>query len=489
MIYRARTEELWQVPELLITILPVPDTFTSQERSQFTERFYAQGRKLARLRHPHLYPLYGYGEQEGFFYFLSPPLARRETLAGYARRNGPQSLENVLSILLPLVSVVDYLHSQTVAYPFLNPEHIIVLSDQTVLLNGLELVLILTLQALPLAQPQRGAYRHLKDISGLFLGVPEYLAPEAVRGTEVSSSADIYALGILLFELLGGCWPFQGDDYRDRLQKHLSQPLPSLHEISVDLPVALDIVINRATHYNMSYRFKTARELADAYTAIVNVYLDTPKPGSLIKAIEQAKVLPLPEARRLLPPRERSALVRVDEQVERDAVLRVDEEIAREKAAEIFETLRGGEVAQREEEGSGEKTPQGEQAVEEDEHVDLVADSFLLEGEDSLFGLDKGAFIEEDTFDALFVTSKKHAIVARSNIPAEPLTPVPGEIGDANTPLAARPETSLADQAEQTLHSRIGTMASQFHQLKERLQAQAQAMADSAYTAPNKIDT
>lgn len=448
MVYRARTEELWQVPELIVTILLVPNTLTKEARNQFTIRFMEKGRKLARLRHPHLHPLYGYGEQEGFFYLLTPPV-QGETLAKRLLREGPWNAVDVLSILLPLVSVVDYLHNQALVCKFLNPAHVWLQSDQTVLLNGRVLAQLLIMQALNQETIYRAPYEHLKSISGTFLGAPEYLAPEVVKGAEADNRSDTYALGILLFELLSGSLPFSGKTYLNIAQKHLSQTLPSLHEMSSDIPVALDIVINRASHYSMRYRFQTATELADAYARIINVRFDAPKPGSLVRAIQQVGMTSVTNINKVLKIDENSSLLK-----EKTSITNANKADEAEKETYLLK----------------EKNP-GKNAHEASRAED---DSFLLEGEDTLR-------FEEDIPEDPVVAPEENAVITPSVAPNASLTSFPQEGAQSEALTEAPYEKRDVQQTDQaTMHARIDTMASQFHQLKERLQAQAMAYPTKA---------
>jgi serine/threonine protein kinase len=293
-VYRARTEELWQVPELIVTILLVPDTLSEQALTQFKARFMRDARQLALLRHHCLFPLYGYGAQEGLFYLLTPPV-QGEILTKRLRQRECWSLVEVLSILIPLAAVLDYLHSQGLVYQFLNPANVILQSDQTVVLSGLGLAQLLSMKGLEKEATDAAAYEHLKSVAGTFLGMPEYLAPEVVKGAEADSRSDIYALGILLFELLNGEPPFTGKSYLEIAQKHVREPLPSLHEISPDLPVALELVINRALHRNPDHRFQTLNEFITAYARVVDERISAPKPMSLVQAIEHMRVLATPK--------------------------------------------------------------------------------------------------------------------------------------------------------------------------------------------------
>jgi serine/threonine protein kinase len=294
-VYRGCTEELWQVPELVITILLVPDTLSEQVRAQFKARFMQDARRLALLRHQYLHPVYGYGEQDGIFYLLTPPI-QGEPLTKHLRERGSSSLLEALAILLPLAAVLDYLHSQGLVCQFFNSSNVILQNNQTVLLSGIGLPQLLSAKGLTSESADATAYRHLKSITGTFLSMPEYLAPEVVKGAEADSRSDIYALGILLFELLNGEPPFTGKSYLEIAQKHVREPLPSLHEISSDLPIALERVVNRALHRNPDLRFQTLNEFITTCVRVLNGQLiNAPEPMKLVQTIEHMRALAPPK--------------------------------------------------------------------------------------------------------------------------------------------------------------------------------------------------
>lgn len=293
-VYRARTEELWLVPELIITILLVPDTLSEQAHARFKARFMREARRLALLRHHYLFPLYGYGEQEGLFYLLTPPV-QGEALTKSLRQKRAWGLSELLSLLIPLAAVLDFLHSQGLHYQFFNPANVLIQEDQTVLLSGLGLPQLLSMQGLEKERKGMKAYDYLKSVSGTFLGLPEYLAPEVIKGAVADSRSDVYSLGILLFELLSGSPPFTGHHYLEIAQKHVREPLPSLHKIRPDLPVALELVLNRALHRNPDHRFQTLKEFITAYAQVAERRINAAESMNLTQAISSMKALPTPE--------------------------------------------------------------------------------------------------------------------------------------------------------------------------------------------------
>ncbi|HTK07058.1 MAG TPA: protein kinase [Ktedonobacteraceae bacterium] len=306
-VYRARTEELWQVPELIITILLVPNTLSERARSRFRARFLHEARRLALLRHHYLHPLYGYDEQDGLFYLLTPPV-QGEALTQHLRWRKHWNVAEVLSLLVPLATVFDFLHSQGIRCQFFNPANVLIQSDQTVLLSGLGLPQLLSLKGLEKGRLDMASDEHLKSVTGTFLGIPEYLAPEVVRGAEADSRSDIYALGILLFELLSGNPPFTGKRYLEIAQKHVREPLPSLHKVAPDSPVALELVLNRALHRNPDHRFQTVKEFVSAYAYVVE-RINTSKNVNLTRTLGQIRALSMPELEKSIKQNENDFLL------------------------------------------------------------------------------------------------------------------------------------------------------------------------------------
>ncbi|HZU00915.1 MAG TPA: serine/threonine-protein kinase, partial [Ktedonobacteraceae bacterium] len=239
------------------------------------------------------------GEQEGLFYLLTPPV-QGEALTKNLRQNHAWNLSTLLSLLIPLATVLDFLHSQGLRYQFFNPANVLIQHDQTVLLSGLGLPQLLSLQGLEKERKDRKAYEHLKSITGTFLGLPEYLAPEVVKGSVADNRSDIYSLGILLFELLTGSPPFTGKNYLEIAQKHVREPLPSLHKIRPDLPVALELVLNRALHRNPDHRFQSLKEFITAYAQVAERRINASESMSLTQAISSMKALPNPEPEQFL---------------------------------------------------------------------------------------------------------------------------------------------------------------------------------------------
>jgi len=289
-LYRARTEELWQTPEVIMTLLHIPETFSTQARKRFLERFLHEAGRVVQLRHPALFPVFGYGEEDGLAYLVIPDVTG-VLLANRLREKKRWSPAEILPILEPIASALSYIHSQGLVYQFFNPTNVLFQKEGQPQITGLNLPQILSLAGLEEEKINIYSYDHLKNIAGSYLGAPEYLAPEVVRGAKPDPRSDVYSLGIILFEMLSGQLPFTGQDYLEIAQKHTQALLPSLYGLTPDLPVALELVVNRALHRNLNYRFQTPSELIAAFSHVLDERIYRVKQVPLLPAGEQIRAL------------------------------------------------------------------------------------------------------------------------------------------------------------------------------------------------------
>jgi serine/threonine-protein kinase len=183
-------------------------------------RFLAEARSLAALRHPNIVGFLDVGEAGGLPFFTME-LVEGPTLAQLIGRSGPQPPDAVAAMLLDLASAVDYIHAAGLIHRDIKAAN--------VMLDGAGRTLLMDF----------GVVRALDNTqftqTGAALGTPETMAPEQVRGLHTGPATDIYALGILAYQLLAGRPPFVGDTAYV-LHAQAYEPPPPLHALRPGLP-------------------------------------------------------------------------------------------------------------------------------------------------------------------------------------------------------------------------------------------------------------
>lgn len=252
---------------VMITTFLLPELLSTQARERFNTRFYQIGATLVRLNHPHILPIYNFGVQFGFPYLVTS-FIKGGSLAQVLKQQSRFTPEKTLDMLKHMASALDYAHSQGVVHGLLNPANILVNNEQDLQVTGFGLKHMLQMQGIEESyHPQAPLF----SIAGTFLGSPEYIAPECVQGLPVDARADVYALGIMLFELLSGSPPFTGKDPLDIATKRLQQPVPSLHELCPDLTAAFDLIFNQVLEREPEKRYQHAGELASAFERVLKI--------------------------------------------------------------------------------------------------------------------------------------------------------------------------------------------------------------------------
>lgn len=258
-VYIARSPK--QDQAVMFTTFTLPDRFSTQAYERFKDRFIRVVSALAHLRHPLILPVYDFCAQPGYLYMVTP-LTTADTLATSLQRQSRFTTAQVLEIMRQIAEGVDYAHRSGVVHGLLKSENILLDREQKVQIAGFGLVQLLALSGVEQFQHP---YAHLLSVALTFLGDPFTIAPEVVQGMPIAAEADVYALGILLFELLSGKPPFAETDPLKTALARLQKPVPSILELRPDLPPSLDLVLQRALERDPALRYPSAGSLVVAF--------------------------------------------------------------------------------------------------------------------------------------------------------------------------------------------------------------------------------
>jgi serine/threonine protein kinase len=240
VVYRAVQQPLGR--EVALKALS-PELF---EDEGFVKRFEAEAKTLAKLDHPNILTIYDFELTEGVAY-LTMPLIRGGTLRDILRR-GPLDTLSAWRYLREIGDGLQHAHDAGIVHRDLKPTNVLIHSDGRALLADFGLA--------------RGAGQptHLTTI-GLAIGTPGYMAPEQVMGHDVDRRADIYALGVLTFEMLTGRLPYIGANRMEVAYATVNSPIPSAVALNANLPDELDQLLKRVLAKDPNERPQTVREL------------------------------------------------------------------------------------------------------------------------------------------------------------------------------------------------------------------------------------
>jgi serine/threonine protein kinase len=240
VVYRAVQQPLGR--EVALKALS-PELF---EDEGFVKRFEAEAKTLAKLDHPNILTIYDFELTEGVAY-LTMPLIRGGTLRDVLRR-GPLDTLSAWRYLREIGDGLQHAHDAGIVHRDLKPTNVLIHSDGRALLADFGLA--------------RGAGQptHLTTI-GLAIGTPGYMAPEQVMGHDVDRRADIYALGVLTFEMLTGLLSYTGANRMEVAYATVNAPIPSAVALNASLPDELDQLLKRVLAKDPNERPQTVREL------------------------------------------------------------------------------------------------------------------------------------------------------------------------------------------------------------------------------------
>jgi len=259
-------QHMLQGHPVTITTFNFPAGIAAQARERFNTRLAHEGAVLTRLKHPNILPIYTCGEQADYAYLVTS-FVKVASLAQALKEQVRFTPEQTLSVLRQVAAGLDYAQRNDVVHGVLSLANILVIDKHHVQITGFGLKTLLDLQG---NTQFKQLPAHLFGANGKFLGSPEYISPERVMGLPTDARSDIYALGIMLFELLSGTLPFSGTDPLEIALKRIQQPPPALHALCPEVPEALDAVVNKAMERDPAQRYDHAGEIAAAFERVLH---------------------------------------------------------------------------------------------------------------------------------------------------------------------------------------------------------------------------
>ena len=222
------------------------------ESREFATRFQQEARIIARLEHPHILPVFDYGESDGVAYFVMRYMDAG-TLKERMIEGRPLPLDDINRLFTQLAGALSYAHSRGVVHRDLKPANVLIDAHDNIFLTDFGIAKLLESASPRLTQ------------TDAIMGTPAYISPEQAQGQTVDQRSDIYSLGIILYEMVTGSVPFTAETPLAVLFKHISDPLPPPSVVKPDIRPAVEKVILKALAKDPRDRFATAADFAKAW--------------------------------------------------------------------------------------------------------------------------------------------------------------------------------------------------------------------------------
>ncbi|HMM29574.1 MAG TPA: serine/threonine-protein kinase, partial [Aggregatilineaceae bacterium] len=218
---------------------------------EFAERFEREARIIARLQHPHILPVFDFG-REGEMTYLVMRLMEGGNLA-HELRGGALPVKRAVELTRQIASALDYAHLRGIVHRDLKPTNVLLDNLGNAYLTDFGIAKMLG------GGPTTGL-----TATGAVMGTPTYMAPEQWRAEPIDGRTDIYALGVIVYQMLVGQVPFAAETPHGLMYQHLDMEPPRPHSVKPDLPLSIEPVIDKALAKRPEDRYASAGELAAA---------------------------------------------------------------------------------------------------------------------------------------------------------------------------------------------------------------------------------
>jgi hypothetical protein len=248
LIGRGGMSSVWRSHDRLldrtVAIKVLHEQYTTDE--EYVERFRREARSVAQLSHPNIVTVIDRGEEGGRQYIVFE-YVEGENLKQVIERSGPLPVRDALLLALQMARALGFAHGRGLIHRDVKPQNVLLNEDGQAKMTDFGIARSVDVEGV--------------TITGTVLGTSEYIAPEQARGQRVDALTDVYSLGVVLYELLTGGVPFQGENFVSIALRHVNEPAPSVLDQRPDVPPRLGMAIERAMAKRPEDRFASMDEL------------------------------------------------------------------------------------------------------------------------------------------------------------------------------------------------------------------------------------
>ncbi len=247
VVYLGRDSKLDRL--VAIKTLALSQEFEDQELEDATQRFFLEATAAGRLKHPNIVAIYEAGEEQDLAY-ISMEFFKGGNLSPYAKPENLLPITTVIKIIIVAAEALDYASKQGVVHRDIKPANIMYNpATEQIKITDFGIACITNSH---------------KTKTGIILGSPSYMSPEQLAGNQVDGRSDLFSLGVMFYQLLTGALPFQADSIASLMFKIAHESHHDLTSVRANLPLSLKSVVDTALQKNVTDRFQTGVQFAQA---------------------------------------------------------------------------------------------------------------------------------------------------------------------------------------------------------------------------------
>ncbi|MET0793748.1 MAG: serine/threonine-protein kinase [Polyangiaceae bacterium] len=239
-------------------------------KGEIVTRFQQEAISASRIKHPNVLDVFDFGQLDNGCFFLAMEFLEGNDLADEITRRKVLDAATGIRVSMQICRALAAAHANGVVHRDMKPENVFL--QRTA--DGEEIVKIVDFGIAQLRSKDEAVVETKRRLTrtGMIFGTPEYMAPEQASGKHADLRADIYAVGIIMYEMFTGAVPFTGETFLGVLAKHLSEPAPLMNVVYPELPISpsLQAVIMRALEKDPDIRYQTMLEFAQAISGSVD---------------------------------------------------------------------------------------------------------------------------------------------------------------------------------------------------------------------------